>query len=200
MKGAKDSLICQNLVDRTVDAKKMKTNDSKGTVSIILAILKGKKPWEIWVNKATENAWQFEKLSNAEGKQFHSSLSDTKAAFAELIKRPWKTNKNRYMEDHQYELSHNLVQYVTTLKILKVFFYRFVIKDNKSLDFRPFCRAKHYEKIEHPSLEFETEFFSPSMIHHSGGVTSHTWFAKKYLGFCNCLSKMTNNYNEGWTT
>ena len=62
----------------------MKTKDSKETVRAFLTMItKKNRPKKIWVDKGTEFAAEFKKLCNAEGIQIYSTMSKTKAAFAE---------------------------------------------------------------------------------------------------------------------
>ena len=51
-------------------------------------ITKKKEPNKIWVDKETEFAGEFEKLCKAEGIQIYSTMSETKAAFAERTYDP----------------------------------------------------------------------------------------------------------------
>ena len=84
-------LVRQDLFDRTVDAKGMKTKDSKETVRTFLTMITKKNRTEKrWVPKATEFAGEFKKLCKAEGKQVYSTMSETTAAFAERTMRSFK--------------------------------------------------------------------------------------------------------------
>ena len=74
--GVKYLLFRQDLFDRTVDARGMKTKDSKETVRAFLTMItKKNRPKKILVNKGTEFAGEFEKLSKAEGIQIYSTMS-----------------------------------------------------------------------------------------------------------------------------
>ena len=89
--GVKYLLVRQDLFDRTVDAKGMKTKDSKETVHAFLTMItKKNRPEKIWVDKETEFAGEFKKLCKAEGIQINSTMSETKAAFAERTIRSLK--------------------------------------------------------------------------------------------------------------
>ena len=99
--GAKYLLVRQDLFDRAVDAKGVKTKDSKETVRAFLTmIIKKNRPKRIWVDKGTEFAGDFKKLCKAEGIQIHSTMSETKAAFADRTMRSLKNILYRYMEDN----------------------------------------------------------------------------------------------------
>ena len=67
--GVKYLLVRQDLFDRTVDAKGMKTKDSKETVRALLSMItKKNRPKKICVDKETEFAGGFKKLCKADGK------------------------------------------------------------------------------------------------------------------------------------
>ena len=56
-------LVRQDLFDRTVDAKGMKSKDSKETVRAFLSIItKKNRPKKIWVDKGTKISGEFEKV------------------------------------------------------------------------------------------------------------------------------------------
>ena len=84
-------LVRQDLFDRTVDAKGMKTKDSKETVPAFLTMITKKiRPKKIWVDKGTEVAGEFKKLCKAEGIQNYSTMSETRAELAERTIRSLK--------------------------------------------------------------------------------------------------------------
>ena len=114
--GVKYLLVRQDLFDRTVDAKGMKTKDSKETVRAFLTMItKKNRPKKIWVDKGKEFAGEFKKLCKAEGIQIYSTMRATKAAFAERTIRSLKNILYRYMEDNGDKYIHKLTQFVTTL-------------------------------------------------------------------------------------
>ena len=99
--GVKYPLVRQDLFDRTVDAKGMKTEDSKETVCVFLTMItKKNRPKKNWVGKGTEFAGEFKKLCKAERIQNYSAMSETKAAFAERTIRSLKKILYRYMENN----------------------------------------------------------------------------------------------------
>ena len=114
--GVKCLLVRQDLFDRTVDAKGMKSKDSKEIVRAFLSMItKKNRPKKIWVDKGTEFAGEFKKLCKAEGIQIYSTMSETKAAFSERTIRSLKNILYRYMEDNGYKYIHKLTQFITTL-------------------------------------------------------------------------------------
>ena len=73
--GVKYLLVRQDLFDRTVDAKGMKTKDLEETVRAFLTMItKMNRPKKIWVDKGTEFAGEFKKLCKAEGIQIYSTM------------------------------------------------------------------------------------------------------------------------------
>ena len=66
-KGVNYLLVRQDLFDRTVDSKGMKTKDSKETdCAFLTMVTKKNRPKNIWVDKGTDFAGEFKKLCNAE--------------------------------------------------------------------------------------------------------------------------------------
>ena len=89
--GVKYLLVRQDLFDRTVNATGMKTRDSQETVKAFSSMItKRNRPKKIWVDKRTEFAGAFKKFCSAEGIQIYSTMSETKAAFAERTIRSLK--------------------------------------------------------------------------------------------------------------
>ena len=114
--GVRYLIVRQDRFDRTLDAKRMKTKDSKETVRAFLTMItKKNRPKKFWVDEGTKIAGQFKNLSNAEGIQFYSTMSETKDAFAERTIRSLKNILYGYMEDNGYRYIHKLTQFVTTL-------------------------------------------------------------------------------------
>ena len=102
--GVKYLLVRQDLFDRTVYAKGMKTKDSKETVCAFLStITKKNRPRKIWGEKGTEFAGEFKNLCKAEGIQIYSTMSETKAAFAERTIRSPKNMLYRCMANNGHK-------------------------------------------------------------------------------------------------
>ena len=89
--GVKYLLVRQDLFDRAVDAKGMKTKDSEETVRAFLTMItKKNRPKKVRVDKGTKFVGEFKKLCKAEGIQIYSTKSETKAVFAERTIRSLK--------------------------------------------------------------------------------------------------------------
>ena len=82
----------------------MKMKESKETFRALLTMITRKNcPKNNWVDKGTEFAGEFKKLCKAERIQIHSTMSETKAAFAERTIRSLKKKLYHYMEDNGYK-------------------------------------------------------------------------------------------------
>ena len=126
--GVKYLLVRQDLFDRTLNAKGMKTKDSQKTVKAFSSMItKMNRPKKIWVEKGTEFAGASKKFCAAEGIQVYSIMSETTAAFAELTIRSLKNILYRYMEDHGYKYIHKVPLFITNLNYRR----------NSSIDMRP---------------------------------------------------------------
>ena len=126
--GVKYSIVRQDLFDGTVNAKGMKTKDSQETVKAFSSMItKRNRPKKIWVDKGTEFAGAFKKFCTAEGTQVYSTMSETKAAFAERTVRSLINILYRYLEDFGYKYIHKLPQFIATLNSRR----------NSSIDMRP---------------------------------------------------------------
>ena len=109
-------LVRQDLFDGTVNAKGMKTKDSRETVKAFSSMIrKRNRAKKIWVDRGTEFAGAFKKFCAAEGIQIYATMSETKAAFAERTKRSLKNTLYRYMENFGYRYIHKLPQFIATL-------------------------------------------------------------------------------------
>ena len=126
--GVKYLLVRQDLFDGTVNAKGMKTKDSQETVKAFSSMItKKNRPKKIWVDKGTKFAGALEKFCVAEGIQIYSTMSETKAAFAERTIRSLRNILYRYREDFGYKYIHKPPQCITTLNSRR----------NSSIDMRP---------------------------------------------------------------
>ena len=126
--GVKYLLVRQDLFHRTVNAKGMKTKHSPETVKAFSSMItKQNRPKKNCVDKRTELPGALNKFCVAEGIQVYSTMSDTKAAYAERTIRSLKNILYRYMEDFGYKYVHKLPQFITVLNS----------KRNSSIDMRP---------------------------------------------------------------
>ena len=154
--GVKYLLARQDLFDRTVDAKGMKTKDSKEKVRAFLSMITKKtRPKKNWVDKGTEFAGEFKKLCGAEGIQMYSTMSETKAAFAERTIRSLKNILYRYMEDNGCKCIHKLTQFVTTLNSRRNCSCStdLIPKNVKNSDFLSFLYSKPLREFRKPKFE-----------------------------------------------
>ena len=149
--GVKFLLVRQDLFDRTVNAEGRKTKDSQETVKAFSSMnTKRNWPKKIWVDKGTEFDGAFKRFCAAEGIQVYSTLSDTKAVFAERTKRSLKNFLYHYMEDFGYKYIHILPHFITTLNSRR----------NTSIDMRP-NTVKNWDFMSLPYSKLLREFKKP---------------------------------------
>ena len=118
--GVKYLLVCQDVYDKTVDSKRIKTRNSKETVRTFSTVSKkNKQPTENWFEKGTEFPGEYQKLCKAEGNQIYSTMSETKAAFAECTIRSSKNLHYCYMDNYEDKDIHKLSHSVTTFNSRK---------------------------------------------------------------------------------
>ena len=120
----------------------MKIKDSKETVRAFLTMITKKSSQNRRVDKGTEFAGEFEKLCKAEGIQIYSTMSETKAAFAERTIRSLKNILYRYMEDNGHKYIHKLTQFVTALNSRRNCLTDLVPKNVKNSDFLSILYSK----------------------------------------------------------
>ena len=152
--GAKYLLVRQDLFDGTLDAKGLKTKDAKETVRAFLTMISKKnRPKKFWVDKGTEIAGEFKKICKAQGIQIYSTMSETKAAFAERTIRSLKNIRYRYMEDNGYKYIHNLTEFVTTLNSRRNCSIDLIPKNVNSSDFLSILYSKPLREFRKPKFK-----------------------------------------------
>ena len=157
--GVKYLLVRQDLFDRTVDAKGMKSKDSKETVRAFLSMItKKNRPKKIWVDKRSNFAGECQKLCNDEGIQIYCTMSETRAAFAERTIRSLKNLLYRYMEDNGYKYIHKLTQIVTTLNSRRSYSIDLIPKNVKNFDFLSILYSKPLREFRKPKFKVGDRF------------------------------------------
>ena len=132
----------------------MKSKGSKETVRTFLTMKTEKtRPKKIWVDKGTEFAGEFKKLCGAEGIQIYSTMSETKAAFAERTIRSLKNILCRYMEDNGYKYIHKLYQFVRTLNSRRNCSIDLIPKNVKKSDFLSILYGKPLREFRKPQFK-----------------------------------------------
>ena len=152
--GVKYLLVRQDMFDRTVDAKGIKTSDSKESVRAFSSINRKKtRPRKICVDKGTKFAGDFKKLCKSEGIQIYTTMTETKAAFAERSIRSLKKIFYRYMEDNGYKYIHKLSQFFTTLISRRNCSIELIPKNVKKSDFLSFLYSEPLREFKKPIFE-----------------------------------------------
>ena len=89
--GVKYLLVRQDLFDRTLDGKGMKTKDSKETVkSFSKLFTKKNRLNKFRLDQGTELVGEFKKICSAEGREIYSTMSETEPALVESTIRSLK--------------------------------------------------------------------------------------------------------------
>ena len=152
--GVKYLLVRQDMFDRTVNAKGMKTKDSQGTLKAFSSMItKRTRAKKIWVDKGTEFAGAFKKFCTAEGIHVYSTMSETEAAFAERTIRSLKNIFYRYMEDYGYKYIHKLPQFITTLNSRRNSSIDMRPNTVKNCDFMSILHSKPLREIQKPTFK-----------------------------------------------
>ena len=132
----------------------MKTKDSQETVEAFSTMIgKRNRPKKIWVDKGTEFAGAFKKFCAAEGIQFYSTMSETKAAFAERTTRSLKNIFYLYMENFGHKYIHKLPQFIATLNSRRNSSIDMRPNTVKNCDFMSFLYSKPLRDIKKPTFK-----------------------------------------------
>ena len=169
--GVKYLLVRTDLFDRTVMANGMKTKDSRETVKAFSSMIKKRnRSKTIWVDKGTEFTGSFKKSCAAEGMQVYSTMSETKAAFAEGTIRSLKNIPYRYMEDYGYKYIHKLPQFITTINSRRNSSIDMRPNSVKNCDFMSFLYSKHLREYKKPTFKIgdRVRFSGYDLLFHKG--------------------------------
>ena len=146
--------VRQDLFDRTVNAKGMKTKDSQETVKAFSSMITKKESTKkIWVDKGTEFAGAFKRFCTAEEIQVYSTMSETKAAFAERTLRSLKNILFRYMEDYGYKSIHKPPQFITTINSRRNSWIDMRPNTVKNCDFMCILYSKPLREFKKPTFK-----------------------------------------------
>ncbi len=110
-------------------------------------ITKKNRPKKILVDRETEFAGEFKKFCRTEGIEIMTTMSETKAAFAEGTIRSLKNILYRYMEDYGYKCIQKLPQFFASMSS----------RNNRSIDMKP----NHVK-----NSDFMSKFYSKPLREH----------------------------------
>ena len=115
-------------------------------------ITKRNRPKKNWVDKGTEFAEAFKKLCAAKGIQVYSTMSETKAAFAERTIWSLKNMVYRYMKEFGYKYIHKLPQFITTLNSRRNNSIDMRSNTVKNCDFMSILYSKPFREFKKPTF------------------------------------------------
>ena len=92
-------------------------------------------------------------MCKPEGIQIYSTMSETKAAFAERTIRSLKNILYRYMEDNAYKYIHKLTQFITALISRRNCSIDLIAKNVKNSDFLSILYSKPLREIRKPQFK-----------------------------------------------
>ena len=131
----------------------MKTEDSTEKVPAFLNIITEKNsPKKIGVTRGQNLLQSFIKPCKAEGIQIYSTMSETKAAFAERTKRSLKKIPYGYIEIYGYNHFQKLSHFSTTLKSGRNCSIDLIPKNVKSSDFLSILYSKPLRESRKPKF------------------------------------------------
>ena len=105
------------------------------------------------MDKGTEFDVEFKKLCKAKGIQIYSTMSETKAAFAERTIRCLKKILYRYMEDNGYKYIQKSTQFVTTLNSRRKCTVDLIPENGKKSDFLSILYSKPLREFRKPQFK-----------------------------------------------
>ena len=115
-KGVKYLLVAVDVFLRFVRVQTMKTKYAKDTLQGFKKMISRKNnPEKLWVDKGTEYGGTFKKFCKEKSIEVYSTMSETKAAFAERAIQSLKHIIYRYIENHGEKFINKLPQFVSTM-------------------------------------------------------------------------------------
>ena len=113
-------LVAVGIFSRYFRVQMMKTKYAKDTLQAFRIMISRKNtPEKLWINKGTENGGNFKKFGKEKDIEVYSTMSETKAAFAERAIQFLKKIIYRYIKDHVELFVPKLQQFVSTLNCRK---------------------------------------------------------------------------------
>ena len=133
----------------------MKTKYAKDTLQAFRKMISRKNtPEKLWVDKGTEYGVTFKKFCKEKDIEVYSTMSETKAAFAERAIQSLKHIIYRYIEDHGEKFIPKLQQFVSTLNCRKNRSIGKSPRDVKNSDFLSILYNKSFKKYTKPKVNF----------------------------------------------
>ena len=160
-------------------------------------ITKKNRPKKIWVDKGTDFAGEFKKICKAEGIRIYSTMSETKAAFAERTIRSLKNILYRYLENNGDKYIHKLTQFVTTLNSRRNCSIDLIPKNVKNSDFLSILYSKPLREFRKPKCKVgdRVRISKYDLPFRKGYKPQFT--KKSFRSSCKFFQKTSNIHNKG---
>ena len=156
--GVKYLLVAVDIFSRFVRVQTMKTKYAKDTLQAFRKMISRKNtPEKLRVDKGTEYGGTFKKFCKEEDIEVYSSMSETKAAFAERAIQSLKDIVYRYIEDHGEKTVPKLQQFVSSLNCRKNRSIGKSSRDVKNCDFYQYCITNPSRNILNQNSELAKE-------------------------------------------
>ena len=167
----------------------MKTKYAKDTLQAFRKMISRKNtPEKLWVDKGTEYGGTLKKFCKEKDIEVYSTMSETKAAFAERAIQSLKHIIYRYIEDHGEKFVPKLQQFVSTLNCSKNQSIGKPPRDVKNSDFLSIFYNKLFKKNTKPKFKIGDRVRISKMIFRSEKDTSHS-LQMKFSKFRQYLQK-----------
>ena len=152
--GVKYLLVAVDIFSRFVRVQTMKTKYAKDTLQAFRKMISRKNtPEKLWVDKGTEYGGTFKKFCKEKDIVVYSTMSETKAAFAERAIQSLKHIIYRYIEDHGEKFIPELQQFFSTLNCRKNRSIGKCPRDVKNSDFLSILYNKSFKKYTKPKFK-----------------------------------------------
>ena len=152
--GVKYLLVSIDVFSRLVRVQPMKSKDAKETVRAFEKMITAKsKPKKIWVDKGTEFAGAFKKFCQDRKITIYSTMSETKAAYAERAIRSLKNIIYRFMEENGYKYIHKLNNFVSTMNTRTNRSIKMVPAQVKNSDYLKIFYRKPMKQYNNPKFK-----------------------------------------------
>ena len=135
-----------------------------------------KTPQKLWVDKRTEYQGIFKKICQERDIEVHSTMIETKAAFAESAIQSLKHTNYRNIEDHGENFIHKLPQFTSTMNYHVLGSIGKSPKDVKKTGFKRITN----HNLQMQFLKFR-QYLQNSLLHTSSNISTKKKFWENFM-------------------